>query len=121
MSTRRWGSFWSPPREDLGLKGREARQVRSSKGATHSVPPPSSPPQVWGRAVLPAVYTGPRELVRQDAEREEGRHLPRDQVCLWVDVKGRQPLNDLQDVHGLRHPRVKEAHVPVDAAERVLW
>ena len=47
---------------------------------------------------------------------EKRQHLPRNQVCLGVDVERCQPLHDLHDVHRLRQPRVKEAHIPVDAA-----
>lgn len=46
-------------------------------------------------------------------------HLPGNQAGLGVDVQGREPLHDLKDIHRLRHPRVEEADVSVDAAERV--
>lgn len=46
----------------------------------------------------------------------EAGYLPSDQVCLGVDVEGRQPLHNLHHVHGLGHPRVEEAHVPIDTA-----
>lgn len=49
-------------------------------------------------------------------------HLPGDKVCLGVDVEGREPLHDLKDVHGLRHPRIEEAHVSVDTVGKgSLW
>jgi hypothetical protein len=43
------------------------------------------------------------------------RHIPCDEVCLGVDVQSRQPLHDLQHIHRLRHPRVEEAHISIDA------
>lgn len=35
---------------------------------------------------------------------------------MWVNVKGRQPFDYLQDLHGLGHPGVEEPHVSVDTA-----
>lgn len=65
--------------------------------------------------MVPAVTQGPGAgWAGRGAEKRQ--HLPRNQVCLGVDVERRQPLHNLQDVHRLRQPRVKEAHVPVDAA-----
>lgn len=47
----------------------------------------------------------------------EAGYLPGDQVCLGMDVEGCQSLHDLHHVHGLGHPRVKEAHVSIDTAK----
>lgn len=41
---------------------------------------------------------------------------PGKQVGLWVDVQGRQALHRLQHVDGIRHSRLKESNVSVDAA-----
>lgn len=47
----------------------------------------------------------------------EAGYLPGNQVCLGMDVEGCQPLHNLHYIHGLRHPRIKEAHISIDTAK----
>lgn len=46
------------------------------------------------------------------------RASPGKQVGLWVDVQGSQALHRLQHVDGVRHSRLEESNVSVDATGR---